>query len=279
MAPVTTASAGTDGYWSANQVNVRFAETSRQPVEAVCPVCAGLGWVKADARPGAPEFGKLQQCPTCSEPARQRWLAQNCGLEGAALDARLSSHWRGGDWPDVDEQEREARTRQRRAAWKAITTAFTKRVGLFTFWGDFGSGKSHALAIIVNECRACLIEAYYTPLAAILSHLRSLYSTRQDTSTYWQRLLDVPVLALDEVTRFNATPWAQEMLFVLADTRYRRRRSHLTVFSTNDDPRQSLPTSEALGYLYSRMREGARDGGLVELRGDMRPAVKAEWWQ
>jgi DNA replication protein DnaC len=157
---------------------------------------------------------------------------------------------------------------QRKRARVAMVQAIEKRAGLLTFWGDFGSGKTLAMQVVVNELREEHgIEGYYAPLAAILSHLRSLYNANADTSDYWQRLLGIPVLALDEVTRFRTdSQWQQEQLFVLVDTRYRRRDTHLTLFATNDDPRLSLPPEEAIGYLLSRMREGT----LCELRGDVR---------
>ena len=114
------------------------------------------------------------------------------------------------------------------------------------------------------------VEGFYAPFAVVLDHLRSLYRDNADTSTFWQRLLDVPALAVDECSRFKATDFAREKLFVLADTRYRRRHSHLTLFATNDDPRQHLAPEDAIGYLFSRMREGT----LIELRGDVREAVR-----
>jgi DNA replication protein DnaC len=175
------------------------------------------------------------------------------------LHARLAD-WRGGSWND------KTRIQQRLNAKHAVEQAVTQRHGLYTFYGDFGSGKTHALAVACNELRAELMETFYAPMPSILAHLRSLYGTKQDSSTFWDRLLDIPVLALDEVTRINTTDWAREMLFVLVDTRYRRRASHLTLFATNDDPRQSLPASETFGYLFSRMRQGK----VIELRGDVR---------
>jgi DNA replication protein DnaC len=197
-----------------------------------------------------------------------------CGLEGKMLDLRFTD-WDRGNWTGIDPSEQERRIEQRRVAWRAIKDALDKRAGIYTFYGDFGSGKTHALAVIVNECRDKLIESYYAPLASVLDHLRSLYGQKRDTSEYWQRLLDVPVLALDEVTRYNATDWAEDKLYVLADTRYRRRTSHLTLFATNDDPHKVQPPGEGIGYLASRMRESR---AIVELRGDMRPAVRGAWW-
>ena len=263
--PVDLAAGRCDSFWSVKAMAARQAEASGQAMAVACPACGDLGWLRAGARPGEPEFGRLVRCPTCAEPERRRWLAQNCGLEGTALALRLDD-WMGGRWTETEEAERQRLIQQRREAWKALRGAVDGRVGLWTFWGDFGAGKTHALAVIVNECRERLGEAYYAPLATLLDHLRALIGARLETSDYWRRLLDVPVLALDEVTRFNATDWAREKLFVLVDTRYRRRASHLTAFATNEDPRRALPPGEDMGYLFSRMREGR----LVELRGDMR---------
>lgn len=120
-----------------------------------------------------------------------------------------------------------------------------------------------------------MVETYYAPFAQILEHLRVMYEKGSETSTFWERLLNIPVLALDEITRFNPTPWARDKLFLLTDNRHRKRESHLTLFATNEDPRVSLPPTEALGYLLSRMREGGLDS-LVELRGDMRGSGEDE---
>jgi len=177
--------------------------------------------------------------------------------------------WRLGNWKD------DAKLQQRQAAKEAIEWAVLERRGWTTFFGDFGAGKTFALKIVVNEMRVKEIECLYAPFASVLDHLRSLMGQRAESSYYWQRLLDVPVLALDEVTRYYETEWARERLWLLADTRYRRSQSHLTLFATNDDPREALPPGEAVGYLYSRMRQGR----LVELRGDVRPAaaLKGGW--
>jgi DNA replication protein DnaC len=192
-----------------------------------------------------------------------RWIAKHSGLEYAEQHKMLETFQLLG-------LNSQAQVRQRQAARLAIQKAIQDRYGLYTFWGDFGSGKTLALQITINELRQQMVEGYYAPFAGIVGHLRQLFSAKQDTSHYWQRLLEIPVLALDEVSRFDeGRAWIRERLFVLADTRYRLRRSHLTLFATNDNPTITLPTSDAVGYLFSRMREGQ----LLELRGDMRSAA------
>lgn len=243
----------------------------------MCPACRGLGLVK-DPTPRVTEHGDFPHgtfvdCPVCTRDQRQQWLAQHCGLEGSHLLLDLQT-WGTGGWIDETNDQRKTRQVQRSLAHRALQGAIGGRAGFYTFYGDFGSGKTHALAVIVNEIRLLGIESYYVTMAQILTHLRSLIGQGADSSSYWQRLMDVPVLALDEVTRINATDWAQEQVFVLVDQRYRRRASHLTVFATNDDPNNANP-DETMGYLLSRMREGR----LIELRGDMRPAAAGtpEW--
>lgn len=233
------------------------AEMYGVPQAPTCPSCGGIGWVREGAPPGDARFGKLMPCNICGTDRRLQYITANCGLQGAELDNRLAT-WRTNTGGVL--------SKQRLAAKRAMEDAIRARCGFLAFYGDFGGGKTLALQIIVNEMRHKQIEAFYAPFASVLDHLRSLFRSDSKSSGFWQRLLDIPVLALDEVTRFHDTGWAQERLWVLADTRYRRIGSHLTVFATNDDPTASLPTSEPVGYLYSRMRQGC----LVELRGDMR---------
>jgi DNA replication protein DnaC len=208
----------------------------------------------------------LMACPTCGTEARKQWMAKHSGLEPSEQSLRLH-HWKHrdlGSAPPVFVD-------QRRYALSCIEQALEMRSGFYTFWGDFGSGKTMALQIVVNEARELrCIDGFYAPFVVILDHLRQLWSAHLDSSAFWERLLTVPVLAIDEVTRFDeGKGWQREKLFSLVDTRYRRRDSHLTLFGTNADPHQNLSPDEDIGYLFSRMREGM----LVELRGDVRQAL------
>lgn len=249
-----------EGYWTIGQQLAREAELQGKPMDVVCPACKGIGWIKEmfdEPRLNAPyqttSYSKFIKCPHCSEPERRAWLERNCGIEGAMLSVRLSD-WGPGGFKD------ERLIQQRRDAWREMNNAIKHRFGLLSFHGEFGSGKTMALSVVCNELRDQLVEVFYTPIEPLLDHLRSLYARREDTSAFWQRLLDIPVLALDEITRFHATDWAEQRVFQLVDTRYQRRSSHLTLFAMNDDP------EEMASYLFSRMR----DGKIVKLEGDMR---------
>lgn len=250
------------------------AAVEERPVTQLCPVCksnevvfrlAQGQWPDALVYPiGTTAKHVMMPCPSCGTAARKRWIARNCGLEVREQRTKMIA------WLCPPFLEHPDWTGQRQFARSVIEQAIVDRAGLFTFWGDFGSGKTMAAQIVVNEMRNLHItEGYYATMAQILDHLRSLYAAHADSSAFWQRLLDVPVLAIDEVTRFKETDWSRQQLFMLVDTRWRRRHSHLTVFTTNDDPNAELPPDEPIGYLFSRMRQGV----LVELRGDVRKAV------
>jgi len=228
-----------------------------------CPRCKGRGvlLLKPFGPLGTRAADITVHCPQCATEQHRAAMAQRSGLELWEQQVNLDT-WRT---PRLSQEYRG----QRDQAREAMEAAIQDRRGLYTFWGDFGAGKSLSLWITVKELLNRDVAGFYAPMAAILEHLRAMYQRREGTSRYWQRLLEIPVLAVDEVTRFNDTGWAREKLFELVDTRYRRRKTHLTLFATNDDPNRSLPTGEVLGYLYSRMREGV----LIELRGDVRPAV------
>jgi len=205
-------------------------------------------------------------CPACSQETRVPWLRKYSGLEQHEQGHRMS-HWRCSGFAGAPREWMD----QRRAVLTAIEGMVDSPRGLHTLWGDFGSGKTFALQIAVNELRELRqVEGYYAPFSVILDHLRNLWANGQDSSSFWERLLNVPVLALDEVTRFDdSKQWAQEKLFNLVDTRYRRRGTHLTVFATNDNPNTVLSTDDPVGYLFSRMREGA----MYLLEGDLRQAM------
>lgn len=234
------------------------AELWGRPLEPACPECGGLGYFKTAA-------GDVTKCHICNTESKAEWLKDNCGLGPGELSASIH-HWQTGDWSKMNEATAKDYQAQRVNAFQVMRAAIDDRIGFLTFYGDFGSGKSFALQVLTNELRHKMIESYYAPFSVLLDHLRSMTAARADTTTFWQRMTDVPALFIDEVTRFNETPWAKERLFNLVDTRHRRRSSHLTVFATNDDPGQVLDTSEDIGYLFSRMRSG----NIVELRGDMR---------
>jgi DNA replication protein DnaC len=177
------------------------------------------------------------------------------------------------NWPKS--ADREKLNGQRKTAHDAMARVLQERHGWLTFYGDFGSGKSHALKILACEFVRRGVPALYGNMADILQHLRDKIRETVAGDRYWLNLCDIPVLLIDEVNRYNATGWAQEQVFRLIDLRHRRIASHVTAFATNDDPHVMLApgAEDGIGYLYSRMRRAP----MLLLEGDVRTALgKAE---
>lgn len=259
--------------------NERQSTTSSSPASRSepCPACKGL---RVLARPSY-YIGQLATvyplhtradaviipCPKCGVAEHKAQIAQHSGLKPRE-QKYLLRHWQV-----FKIEDHSGWTAQRRAAKELMQQAIKERAGFFTFSGDFGAGKSMALQIVINELRETLgVDGYYTLSAGVLDHIRSLIGAKQDSSGFWERLLHIPALALDEVDRFRETDWAREKLFVLIDERYRQRDTHLTLFAMNSDPGENLSTEETIGYLYSRIREGKQ----CVLQGDMREYVGGE---
>lgn len=119
----------------------------------------------------------------------------------------------------------------------------------FTLAGPYGTGKTRLLSCIVNAGRAASWPSVYMTTAALLDHLRSAYAPKSEIGfdALWERIVTARILAIDELDRWNPTPWAQEKFFQLIDERYRNGTDRLTVFATNSSP-DDLP-----GYVTSRM--------------------------
>jgi hypothetical protein len=207
----------------------------------------------------------IVSCPNCAGESVRQEIAKHSELEEDERVLMLA------DWKVPSIPDHPGWKAQRRNARTVIEQAITDKAGFYTFWGDFGGGKTMAAQIVLNELRERkAIRGIFSTFAGVLSHLRGIWRRKESTSLYWEKLLDVPVLVLDEITRFDESKaWAQEWLFVLVNTRYRRKDTHLTLFTTNENPNQTLPPEEGIGYLFSRMREGK----VVELRGDVRAAL------
>jgi DNA replication protein DnaC len=136
-------------------------------------------------------------------------------------------------------------------AWQTAQAVAQSPEWFFTLTGPYGVGKTRMLTCIVNAAREARWPAVYLTTAELLDHLRSAYAPGANVSydAMWDRVSTARVLALDELDRWNPTPWAQEKFFQLVDARYRAGAEMLTVFATNSGI-EGLP-----GYVQSRMMD------------------------
>jgi DNA replication protein DnaC len=185
--------------------------------------------------------GGLVLCPACGRARRQERLERLCGLSDRMRSWTLAGFW--------SEPGREAALE---AAWRAVE----QPQGFLTFWGGRGVGKTYLLAAIVNECCRRGRSAVYATVAELLESLHDSFEPEsgESLSGTWRRFLDAQVLALDEIERFSASPWAEENFFQLIDQRYRWSEQCLTVFATSRPVRWGCRIIERTrypGYLES----------------------------
>lgn len=222
-----------------------------------CPTCKGYGFVVFDVPVGHPKFGRAQPCMDCNRvgAARAAWLRSICRVPPRYADVRLNDF----------------RTLPDTAAIPALVGAKLKEPGTrwLTFWGEPGVGKTLLLCAAVNEAVGADKTAVYTTMPDLLDHLRRAFNPENKVNgdQFWDLLVRADVLALDEIDRFNPTPWAKERVFELFNARY--NEPGLTLLATNKPAGIGQAIfDDAPGYLESRISQGV----VLEVRGaDRRP--------
>ncbi len=234
------------------------------------PVYAGRNVVGSETIDVVDEI--MVRCPACASLALQQRLAAECGLLDSELAVNLDDAI--GNGPDT-------------AHMLAMAREFCRQPwGMWIVWGGYGNAKTLVLQAVVNHFRQKGILAVYVRFKDLLDYIRAGnrpgLEEDDDARRRYRRLLDVAVLAIDEVDKANLTAYADEFRSAFLDDRWRygclpdtRLRRH-TLLAMNCNP-IDLP-----GHIYDRLRDGRfgcfLDGqwhnGITENRDQsMRPAM------
>jgi len=121
--------------------------------------------------------------------------------------------------------------------------------GWLILMGEYGTGKTHLAAAIVNYRLSMGEPGIFIVVPDLLDHLRNTFSPSNDISydELFESVRTAPLLVLDDLGTQQTTPWAQEKLFQILNWRYNRRLP--TVITTN----RSL--DDIGGPLASRMAD------------------------
>jgi DNA replication protein DnaC len=226
---------------------------------AFCPlaVCDGSGWIVDSDDVATP----------CECRARRIERARAKGVS-----ATLPKRYRGVsfDRPPVTEMARGAATRSKVAEVRAFCDEIEARLdegrGLW-IQGGTGTGKT-TLAMLVSKAAldAGRTAAIYS-LPGLLARIRRTFDAEAGEDTYFtffNRLISVDLLHLDDLGAENRTEWVLEQLYAIIDRRYSDQRSILV--TTNLRERE---LREQLGErITSRLVEVC--GDPLELPGDDR---------
>jgi len=212
-----------------------------------CEICGGLGWISADVPVGHPLFGKLVPCPHRQSQTSQT-TAQKLWQELGPLRHMTLDNFEPEGHAVTIEQKHSLRM-----AVEGVRRFIGEPRGWLMIQGSYGCGKTHLAAAIANGCLGKGIPVLFVNIPDLLDYLRGAYSPNAE-ETYDERfneVRDAAILILDDLGTQNATPWAEEKLYQIFNTRYVHKRP--TVITTNLD----------LDDLDPRLRSRLNDLDLV----------------
>ncbi len=111
--------------------------------------------------------------------------------------------------------------------------------------GGPGTGKTYLLCAYLRELILVRgVPAQFRDFFHLLADLRSGYSQDRPESELIGPLVDVEVLAIDELGKGRNTPWEQNILDVIISNRYNNNKT--TLFTTNYTDKSSTTLAERL---------------------------------
>ncbi|MGD8244471.1 MAG: ATP-binding protein [Anaerolineae bacterium] len=210
-------------------------DIEREYQEAICPICHGLGYVRAHVPVEHPDFGKLVPC-SCrrDELARQRVSTLRALSELDVLGRMTFETF----VPEGHGLPPDKRANLRWAYEEALAFARNPE-GWLVLKGGYGCGKTHLAAAIANLCVERGQPVLFITVPDLLDHLRATFapsSPDDQRPPFAARFRDVrqaSVLILDDLGTESATPWAQEKLYQVFNHRYNAQLA--TVITTNHE--------------------------------------------
>jgi DNA replication protein DnaC len=203
----------------------------QQQEEEICPICKGVGYLRADVPVGHPDFGKLVPC-TCrlAKLAEQR-AATLRTLSDLHILSRMTFETFAptGHGLPPDQQA------NLRWAYEEARTFSENPEGWLVLKGGYGCGKTHLAAAIANACIESGQPVLFITVPDLLDHLRAAFAPTSPVA-YGARFEEVrtaSVLILDDLGTESSTTWAQEKLFQIFNYRYNARLP--SVITTNHE--------------------------------------------
>jgi len=194
---------------------------SEEGAGEICPVCKGAGFVHPALDSGQVDFSRVVPCQCSKGELRKKkteYLEKYSNL-GSLSQLNFDNLSPKGKAASAILQEHFAQVYQ---AAKAFAD---NPQGWLVFLGPSGSGKTHLACAIANHRLSLGEPVFYIGAADLLDHLRSAFSPTSDT-TYdelFERVKNVPLLVLDDLTLGSATTWAKEKLEQLLHHRFNAR--------------------------------------------------------
>jgi len=199
------------------------------PAAKVCSRCAGRGWIlEKDGTAGT-----ARRCECQTEDLAPRLL----------VGARIPSRYKSCSFKSFDIHAPSAAAKDQLLQAKSLSQRYVDQFvaedGTFTetgliFIGPPGVGKTHLAVAVLKE----LIDRYrvhglFVDFTSLIHEIQATFDPGSPESKrdLLDPVVDAEVLILDELGAQKPSPWVNEILYLVMNSRYTKRVS--TLFTTN----------------------------------------------
>ena len=199
------------------------------PAENVCPQCSGRGWVLEEDGTA----GTARRCECQKESLAPRLLA------GAHIPSRYSScSFKSFDINAPSAAVRDQLLQAKRLSQRYVDH-FVDEDGSFTqagliFIGPPGVGKTHlAVAVLKELISRYRVRGLFVDFTSLIHEIQATFDPGSPESKrdLLDPVVDAEVLVLDELGAQKPSPWVNEILYLVMNSRYTKRVP--TLFTTN----------------------------------------------
>lgn len=205
-------------------------EAEDEARKKACPICKGAQFVHPHRDDGKVDYSRVVPCQCVRaklEEEKRKRMLRMCELSPKAQSWTFENFEVLPGLEEAYEAALELAEEKADSNW-------------LTLMGSTDRGKTHLLAAICHRWLDRGKPARYVYVPLLFEELRRGFRGEGDTSyeARWDFFLNVPLLALDDLGTENRTPWVQERLDTIIDSRL---TSGLALVVTTNLPMEDLP--------------------------------------